>query len=141
MSAVKRAGSATVSLVVDGSDLETSLLSKSIFGLNNQVKMDIKFDMSGGSPILDFIVSEDDTKINLHFFDNYSQSAGFAAGLKELTLGKTPNDQSAFRIRMLDNGKSNIDNGDFRKLLSKMPRQGSRDDLGIVRSCSGCFYI
>ena len=121
--------------------METSLVSKSIFGLNNQVKMDIKFDMSGGSPILDFVVSEDDTKINLHFYDNYSQSAGFAAGLKELTLGKTPNDQSAFRIRMLDNGKSNIDNGDFRKLLSKMPRQGSRDDLGIVRSCSGCFYI
>jgi len=121
MSAVKRAGSANVSLVVDGSDLETSLLSKSIFGLNNQVKMDIKFDMSGGSPILDFIVSENDTKINLHFYDNYSQSAGFAAGLKELTLGRTPNDQSAFRIRMLDSGKSNIDNGDFRKLLSKMP--------------------
>ena len=70
--------------------METSLLSKSIFGLNNQVKMDIKFDMSGGSPILDFVVSENDTKINLHFYDNYSQSAGFAAGLKELTLGKTP---------------------------------------------------
>jgi len=121
MSAVKAAGSATLSLVVEGSDLETSLLSKSIFGLNNQVKMDIKFDMSGGSPILDFIVSENDTKINLHFYDNYSQSAGFAAGLKELTLGRTPNDQSAFRIRMLDSGKSNIDNGDFRKLLSKMP--------------------
>jgi hypothetical protein len=123
MSAVKAAGSATLSLVVEGSDLETSLLSKSIFGLNNQVKMDIKFDMSGGSPILDFIVSENDTKINLHFYDNYSQSAGFAAGLKELTLGKTPNNQPAFRIRMLDNGKSNIDNGDFRKLLAKMPNK------------------
>ncbi|MDA7479626.1 hypothetical protein N8995_02060 [Planktomarina temperata] len=121
MSAVKRAGSATLSLIAEGSDLETSLASKSIFGLNNQIEMDIKFDMSGGSPILDFIVSENDTKINLHFYDNYSQSAGFAAGLKELTLGKTQNDQSAFRIRMLDSGKSNIDNGDFRKLLSKMP--------------------
>ena len=69
MAAVKTAGSATLSLVVEGSDLETSLVSKSIFGLSNQVKMDIKFDMSGGSPILDFVVSEDDTKINLHFFD------------------------------------------------------------------------
>ena len=68
MSAVKTAGSATLSLVVEGSDLETSLVSKSIFGLNNQVKMDIKFDMSGGSPILDFVVSENDTKINLHFY-------------------------------------------------------------------------
>jgi len=123
MSAVKRAGSATVSLVVDGSDLETSIVSKSIFGLNNQIKMDVKFDMSGGSPILDFVISEDDTKINLHFFDQEVQSRGFAAGLKELTLGKTPNDQSAFRIRMLDNGKSNIDNGDFRKLLAKMPNK------------------
>jgi peptidoglycan hydrolase-like protein with peptidoglycan-binding domain len=132
MSAVMRAGSATLSLVVEGSDLETSLMSKSIFGLNNQVKMDIKFDMSGGSPILDFIVSENDTKINLHFYDNYSQSAGFAAGLKELTLGKTPNDQPAFRIRMLDNGKSNIDNGGFRKLLSKMP---SKDHSMISALC------
>jgi hypothetical protein len=132
MSAVKRAGSATVSLVVDGSDLETSLVSKSIFGLSNQVKTDIIFDMSGGSPILDLVVSEDDTKINLHFYDNYSQSAGFAAGLKELTLGKTPNDKSAFRIRMLDNGKSNIDNGDFRKLLSKMP---SKDHAMISALC------
>jgi uncharacterized protein YoxC len=132
MSAVKRAGSATVSLVVDGSDLETSLVSKSIFGLSNQVKMDIKFDMSGGSPILDFVVSENDTKINLHFYDNYSQSAGFAAGLKELTLGKTPNDQPAFRIRMLDSGKSNIDSGDFRKLLSKMP---SKDHAMISALC------
>ena len=132
MSAVKRAGSATLSLVVEGSDLETSLMSKSIFGLNNQVKMDIKFDMSGGSPILDLIVSENDTKINLHFYDNYSQSAGFAAGLKELTLGKTPNDQPAFRVRMLDSGKSNIDNGDFRKLLSKMP---SKDHAMISALC------
>lgn len=121
MAAVKTAGSATLSLVVEGSDLETSLVSKSIFGLSNQVKMDIIFDMSGGSPVLDLVVSEDDTKINLHFFDQEVQSRGFAAGLNELTLGKTPNDQSAFRIRMLDNGKSNIDNGDFRKLLSKMP--------------------
>ena len=81
MSAVKRAGSATVSLVVDGSDLETSLVSKSIFGLNNQVKMDIKFDMSGGSPILDFVVSEDDTKINLTFLRSImSQSAWFCCG-------------------------------------------------------------
>ncbi|MDC1524909.1 hypothetical protein N8468_09485, partial [Planktomarina temperata] len=132
MAVVKTAGSATLSLVVEGSDLETSLVSKSIFGLSNQVKMDIIFDMSGGSPILDLVVSEDDTKINLHFFDNYSQSAGFAAGLKELTLGKTPNDQSAFRIRMLDNGKSNIDNGDFRKLLSKMP---SKDQAMIAALC------
>ena len=123
MAAVKTAGSATLSLVVEGSDLETSLVSKSIFGLSNQVKMDIKFDTSGGSPILDFVVSEDDTKINLHFFDQEVQSRGFAAGLKELTLGKTPRDQSAFFIRMLDNGKSNIDNGDFRKLLAKMPRK------------------
>ncbi|MDB2323888.1 hypothetical protein N9V38_04290, partial [Planktomarina temperata] len=74
MAVVKTAGSATLSLVVEGSDLETSLVSKSIFGLSNQVKMDIIFDMSGGSPILDLVVSEDDTKINLHFFDNYSQS-------------------------------------------------------------------
>jgi uncharacterized protein YoxC len=132
MSAVKTTGSATVSLIVDGSDLETSLVSKSIFGLKNQVKMDIQFGVSGGSPILDFIVSENDTKINLHFYDNYSQSAGFAAGLKGLTLGKTSNDQSAFRIRMLDSGKSNIDTGGFRKLLSKMP---SKDNAMISALC------
>ena len=132
MSAVKAAGTATLSLVVEGSDLETSLVSKSIFGLSNQFKMNIKFDMSGGSPILDFVVSENETKINLHFYDNYSQSAGFATGLKELTLGKTQNDPPAFRIRMLDSGKSNIDNGDFRKLLSKMP---SKDHAMISALC------
>jgi hypothetical protein len=132
MAAIKTGRSATLSLVVDGSDLETSLVSKSIFGLSNQVKMDVKFDMAGGSPILDFVVSENDTKINLHFYDNYSESAGFAAGLKELSLGKNPNDQSAFRIRMLDSGKSNIDNGDFRKLLSKML---SKDHAMISALC------
>jgi uncharacterized coiled-coil DUF342 family protein len=132
MSAVKTARSTTLSLIVDGSDLETSLVSKSIFGLKNQVKMDIQFGVSSGSPILDFIISENDTKINLHFYDNYSQSAGFAAGLKELTLGKTSNDQSAFRIRMLDSGKSNIDTGGFRKLLSKMP---SKDHAMISALC------
>lgn len=121
MAAVKTAGSATISLVVESNDLETSLVSKSVFGLGNQVKMDIKFDTASEAPILDFVVSEDDTKINLHFFDQEVQSRGFAAGLKELTLGKTSNDQSAFFIRMWDSGKSNIDNGDFRKLLAKMP--------------------
>ena len=88
MTAVKTAGSTTLSLVVEGSDLETSLLSKSIFGLSTQVKMDIKFDISRGSPILDFIVSENETKINLHFYDNEAQRAGFAAELKESNLGK-----------------------------------------------------
>jgi uncharacterized protein YoxC len=121
VAAVKTDVSTTLSLVVEGSDLETSNMPKSVFGLNNQIRMDIKFDVSGGSPRLDFILSESETKLNLHFYDNYVQSAGFAAGLKELTLGKTPNHQSTFSIRMLDSGKSNIDNGDFRKLLVKMP--------------------
>ena len=138
MTAVTAAESATLSLVIEGSDLETSMMSKSVFGLNNQVQMDIKFDMSGGSPSLDLIVSESETKINLHFYDNEAQSDAFAAGLKELTLGKTLSDQSAFRIRMLDSGKSNIDNGDFRKLLSKMP---SKDHAMISALCGNVAGI
>ena len=132
MAAVKTDTSTILSLVVEGSDLETSNMSKSVFGLKNQVRMDIKFDVSGGSPRLDFILSESVTKINLHFFDQAVYSQAFAAGLKELTLGKTPEDQSTFSIRMLDSGKSNIDNGDFRKLLDKMP---SKDHAMISALC------
>ena len=139
MTAIKTAKVTTLSLLAQGSDLETSLMTKSIFGLNNQVKMDVVFDMSKGSPVLDFIVSEGATKINLNFYDTETKNRDFAKGLSELILlaGKEindekPNNGTVFFIRMLDSGKSNIDTGDFGKLLGKMPR---KDHLILSALC------
>ena len=43
-----------------------------------------------------------------------------------------PNNGTVFFIRMLDSGKSNIDTGDFGKLLGKMPR---KDHLILSALC------
>ena len=122
MTARKETDVTTISLLMQGSDLETSLMSKSIFGLNNQVQIDVEFDMSKGSPILDFIVSDRDTKINLKPYDLEVTNRVFAASLPELEIGNKADGYSSFSIRMFDNGKSNIDNGDFGKLLAQMQR-------------------
>jgi uncharacterized coiled-coil protein SlyX len=122
MTARKESDGTTISLLMQGSDLETSLMSKSIFGLNNQVQMDVAFGMSKGSPILDFIVSDRDTKINLKPYDTETKNRDFAASLPELEIGNKADEHSSFSIRMFDNGKSNIANGDFGKLLAQMQR-------------------
>jgi hypothetical protein len=122
MTARKETDVTTISLLMQGSDLETSLMSKSIFGLNNQVQIDVEFDMSKGSPILDFIVSDRDTKINLKPYDLEVTNRVLAASLPELEIGNKADGYSSFSIRMFDNGKSNIDNGDFGKLLAQMQR-------------------
>ena len=122
ISLVTTAKVSTLSLLAEGSDLETSLMSKSIFGRNNQVKIDVVFDTSKQRPVLDFNISEDDTKINLHFYDNETKNREFAAGLPELFLTEKPNATSIYSIRMQDSGLSNIGNGNFGKLLTQMPR-------------------
>ena len=122
MTARKETDGTTMSLLMQGSDLETSLMSKSIFGLNNQVQIDVEFDMSKGSPILDFIVSDRDTKINLKPYDLEVTNRVLADSLPELEIGNKADGYSSFSIRMFDNGKSNIDNGDFGKLLAQMQR-------------------
>ena len=110
-----------LSLTVGGRDLETTKMSKSIFGLENQVGLDVKFTTVQGAPALDFVISEEKTKINLHLFDTAVVNRNFEAQLPGLYLDEQPDGWSAFFIRMFDDGTSNIKRGEFAKILDHMP--------------------
>lgn len=110
-----------LNLTVAGRGLETTKMSKSIFGLKNQVGMDVKFSTVKGAPALDFVISEEKTKINLHLFQVALVNRNFEAQLPELYLDEQPDGWSAFFIRMFDDGTSNIKQGEFAKILDHMP--------------------
>lgn len=110
-----------LNLTVAGRGLETTKMSKSIFGLKNQVGMDVKFTTVKGAPALDFVISEEKTKINLHLFQVALVNRNFEVQLPELYLDEQPDGWSAFFIRMFDDGTSNIKRGEFAKILDHMP--------------------
>lgn len=110
-----------LNLTVAGRGLETTKMSKSIFGLKNQVGMDVKFTTVKGAPALDFVVSEEKTKVNLYLFQVALVNRNFEAQLPELYLDEQPDGWSAFFIRMFDDGTSNIKRGEFAKILDHMP--------------------
>ena len=110
-----------LNLTVAGRGLKTTNMSESIFRLNNQVGVDIKFTTVQGAPALDFVISEEKTKINLHLFQSAIINRNFEVQLPELFLDEQPDGWSAFFIRMFDNGTSNIKQGEFAKILDHMP--------------------
>ena len=108
-------------LVARGNDLETSSMSKSVFGGTNEASMDIRFTDFKGKRVLDFVLSEENTKINLHLYDNGMTNRTLEAQMPELFLDEQPDGWSAFYIRMYDDGTTNVKNGDFTKIVSPMP--------------------
>ena len=123
----------TLRLTAGGSDLETNQMSKSVFGGANQASMDVRFTTFKGNPVLDFIISEEDTKVDLHLFGSGLANKTVAASIPELLLDEKINGRSTFSIRMYNDGSTNIANGDFEKIVTKMPEK----DKAMVAALCG----
>ena len=106
----------TLRLTAGGNDIETSKMSKSVFGGSNQASMDVRFATFKGNPALDFVISEEDTKINLHVYESGMTNRNLEAQMPELFLDEQPNGWSAFYLQMFNDGSTNIQNGDLQKL-------------------------
>jgi uncharacterized coiled-coil DUF342 family protein/peptidoglycan hydrolase-like protein with peptidoglycan-binding domain len=133
MATLETGSGPTLRLTAGGSDLETSKMSKSVFGGSNQASMDIQFKTFKGNPVLDLIISEEDTKIDLHLFGSGLANQTVAVSIPELLLDEKTSGRSSFSIRMYNDGSTNIANGDFEKLVTKMPEK----DKAIVSSLCG----
>lgn len=123
----------TLRLTAGGNDLETSKMSKSVFGGSNQASMDVRFATFKGNPVLDFTISEEDTKINLHLYELAITNRNLEAQMPELFLDEQPNGWSAFYLRMFNDGSTNIQNGEFAKILAQMPEK----DKAMVAALCG----
>jgi len=120
-------------LTAGGNDIETSKMSKSVFGGSNQVSMDVRFTTFKGNPVLDFVISEEDTKINLHVYESGMTNRNLEAQMPELFLDEQPNGWSAFYLRMFNDGSTNIQNGEFAKIVTQMPEK----DKAMVAALCG----
>ena len=123
----------TLRLTAGGNDIETSKMSKSVFGGSNQASMDVQFTTFNGNPVLDFVVSEEGTKVNLHLFGSGLANQTVAVSMPELLLNEKPNGPSTFRIRMFNDGSTNIQNGEFAKIVTQMPEK----DKAMVAALCG----
>ena len=106
-------------LTVKGSEIDTSLVSKSIFGFENSSSIDISMSIGSSQAALDFIIDEENTKINLHFSDDASVNKDFASNIPELILDASEI-SGAFLVRIIDDGSNNIQSGDFAQILEKL---------------------
>ena len=120
-------------LAAGGNDIETSKMSKSVFGGINQASMDVRFATFKGNPVLDFVISEEDTKINLHLYESGMTNRNLEAQMPELFLDEQPNGWSAFYLRMFNDGSTNIQNGEFAKIVTQMPEK----DKAMVAALCG----
>jgi predicted nucleic acid-binding Zn-ribbon protein len=123
----------TLRLTSVGNDIETSKMSKSVFGGSNQASMDVRFATFKGNPALDFVISEEDTKINLHVYESGMTNRNLEAQMPELFLDEQPNGWSAFYLRMFNDGSTNIQNGEFAKIVTQMPEK----DKAMVAALCG----
>jgi len=123
----------TLRLTAGGNDLETSKMSKSVFGGSNQASMDVRFATFKGNPVLDLVISEEDTKINLHLYESGMTNRNLEAQMPELFLDEQPNGWSAFYLRMFNEGSTNIQNGEFAKIVTQMPE----NDKAMVAALCG----
>ena len=123
----------TLRLTAGGNDIETSKMSKSVFGGSNQASMDVRFATFKGNPALDFVISEEDTKINLHVYESGMTNRNLEAQMPELFLDEQPNGWSAFYLRMFNDGSTNIQNGEFAKIVTQMPEK----DKAMVAALCG----
>lgn len=126
-------GGTTLRLIAGGNDLETSKMSKSVFVGSNQASMDVRFATFKGNPVLDFVISEEDTKINLHLYESGMTNRNLEAQMPELFLDEQPNGWSAFYLRMFNDGSTNIKNGEFAKIVTQMPEK----DKAMVAALCG----
>ena len=106
-------------LMAKGSEIDTSLVSKSIFGFENSSSIDISMSIGSSQAALDFIIDEENTKINLHFSDEASVNKDFASNIPELILDASEI-SGAFLVRIIDDGSNNIQSGDFAQILEKL---------------------
>ncbi|MDA8914285.1 hypothetical protein N9I17_04210 [Amylibacter sp.] len=106
-------------LTVKGSEIDTSLVSKSIFGFENSSSIDISMSIGSSQAALDFIIDEENTKINLHFSDEASVNKDFASNIPELILDASEI-SGAFLVRIIDDGSNNIQSGDFAQILERL---------------------
>jgi hypothetical protein len=106
-------------LMAKGSEIDTSLVSKSIFGFENSSSIDISMSIGSSQAALDFIIDEENTKINLHFSDEASVNKDFASNIPELILDASEI-SGAFFVRIIDDGSNNIQSGDFAQILEKL---------------------
>jgi hypothetical protein len=119
-------------LTVKGSEIDTSLVSKSIFGFENSSSIDISMSIGSSQAALDFIIDEENTKINLHFSDEASVNKDFASNIPELILDASEI-SGAFLVRIIDDGSNNIQSGDFAQILEKLD---SKDVALVGAFCS-----
>ena len=106
-------------LMAKGSEIDTSLVSKSIFGFENSSSIDISMSIGSSQAALDFIIDEENTKINLHFSDEASVNKDFASNIPELILDASEI-SGAFLVRIIDDGSNNIQSGDFAQILERL---------------------
>jgi len=106
-------------LMAKGSEIDTSLVSKSIFGFENSSSIDISMSIGSSQAALDFIIDEENTKINLHFSDVASVNKDFASNIPELILDASEI-SGAFLVRIIDDGSNNIQSGDFAQILERL---------------------
>lgn len=145
MTTLDTASGTTLRLTAEGNDLETSKLSKSVFGGSNQASMDVRFATFKGNPVLDFVISEEDTKVDLHLFGNGLANHTVAASIPELQLDEKSSGRSTFLLRMFNDGSTNISKGSFAKIVAKMPEKDKSmvaalcGQLGKVSSSSEGF--
>lgn len=110
----------TLRFIARGSNLETSKMSKNVFGGSNELSMDVRFSTFERNPVLDFVISEEETKISLRLFGSNLANQTVAASMHEFLLDDKSTGRSAFYIRMFSDGSTNIGNGDFAKIVTKM---------------------
>jgi len=84
-------------IVAKGSDIDTSVVSKSLFGFENLSSIDLLLNMGDNNAYIDFLIDEKNTKI------------------KFILDGS-----SAFYMRLKDDSSSNISSGDFEKIIKQL---------------------
>ena len=82
---------------IKGSEIDTSVVSKSLFGFENISSIDLLLNMGESNAYIDFLIDEKNTKIK--FIHDGS---------------------SAFYMRLKDDSSSNISSGDFEKILEQL---------------------
>jgi hypothetical protein len=107
--------------------------------------MDVRFATFKGNPVLDFVISEEDTKVDLHLFGNGLVNHTVAASIPELQLDEKSSGGSIFLLRMFNDGSTNISKDSFAKIVAKMPEKDKSmvaalcGQLGKVSSSSEGF--
>jgi hypothetical protein len=91
-----------------GSEIDTSVVSKSLFGFENVSSVDVILNMSDTNAYVDFVIDEENTKVK---FDG----------------------SKAFVMRLKDDSTSNVTSGEFEKALSQLD---IRDVAMVGAHCS-----